>query len=121
MGRQGWSHWNANHVPRDDIPEPDPGIEAVADAVDQAGLDDNFELDLRIGLQETLHDRLNNDHVPGAQSVEPKLALRSEGRVADFLVGTLNIAKRWANPFEVVQSGLSQGDAPRRPIEETGA
>src|ERR1041385_5902238 len=106
------------HVPLDEFPEMDAGVEAAGHEVDAAFIGRNVEHDVRVLAREL--SQLGCEHRRGGNGRhdQPHASCRPVPQPRDQVHGSPNVAQRWAQTREELFSGVCRRNAARRAREQ---
>jgi hypothetical protein len=89
--------------------------------IDQAVVGQHVDLDVRVGVQEFLQDRGDDQWDRRAQHVQPERAHRGTGCTADVAKCQVKLFHQGLDFCQERTAGFRQADAAGSPIEEFGA
>ncbi len=101
---------NGNHVGRDGLAEPDAGIEAGRNHVDQRVVDDDLDVDVGEGLQELRDDRQQHQLRRLPRGIEAKRAGRLAAKAVEIFQRVVDITECRTDPLEQPRAGFGQRD-----------
>ena len=107
-----------DHVGGDGLAEPDAGIEARRDHVDQCVIDHDLDADVRIALEKARHDRQQHQLGRLPRGIEAQRAGRLAAKIVEVFQRVVDIPECRADPRKQPLARFRQRDAARGAVDQ---
>jgi hypothetical protein len=112
---------NRDHVGGHRLTQPDAGVEALADDVDQPTFGRQLDLHLRVATQIFEHQRRQHHARRPQRGVQPQHARRLGAMLVDPLDGLVDGGQGRGDPVQELLAGVGERDAAGGAVEEANA
>jgi hypothetical protein len=118
---QRWTKRHRDHVERNILDTANAGIEPTVDDVDDRGVAEELQLDVRVGTQEPLDQRSQDELNRRGGCVDADRTRRLPSKIVDILEGDGNFGQGRLEAAEKLCSGLGDGHAACRSVQQPHA